>query len=1187
MEILRRIMRRLAVIVITLLAAHWLTPAFQCKSPVLAIVESKKGSRNVDAAGQALSRRAASALDNLPLRFEEVRDRTNDDVKFTARAASVDFGIMPTEAVMRLHEVTDSSAGLPSAASSTSRIADLQQQAVTPSPRSASGTARKTAWLRMRLIGANPRARLAGEEQSATRINYFIGKDEKQWRRNVPNYTRVKVAQVYRGIDVVYYGSGRHLEHDFRVAPGASSRAIRFGFDGAEKVTITPAGELVVKTKLGDIRQFKPVAYQEVGGVREEVDSRYKMRAKRVVGFEMGVYDHNRPLVIDPVLVYSTLIGGSGNDSGASVAVDSAGNVYVTGKTDSTTFPITSNAFQGAKRTNGSDTDVFVTKLNSSGTGVLYSTYIGGSVEDLSHSIAVDSTGAAYLTGMTRSHDFPTTPGTVQPQGDGENAFVLKLNSDGSVAYSTFLGLSLSQGGETGITEGMGIAIDSLGNAYVTGLTSSSVFQTTPGAYQTRYGGSSGDAFITKLNPSGTALVYSTYLGGNGYEFATAIALDSGGNAYVTGFTGYSDTTFPRTEGAFQTAFGGGASDAFVTKLNSTGTALVYSTLLGGEFKGNSSGNDLGYAIAVDSAGNAYVTGATTSRDFPTTAGAFQTDFGGGLFGGDAFVTKINPKGTALVYSTFLGGTEADIGYGIALDSAGNAYVTGATQSSNYPTAGPLQQKHSSGPAFKSTDGGSTWSPINSGLACVIVNALAVDPQSSSTIYAATDTGVFKSTDGGITWNAANSGLRPSDFSSPTLSPDFSLPVLAIDPQKPSTLYLGLNSGLFKSTDSGNTWAGTPLTLAVGALMIDPTQPSTIYAGESNRVLKSTDAGNSWQPINTGLFIFARSVQTDPPSDPPPPFDVAAFAVDPANASTVYLSTVQHGAYKTTNGGASWSFIHNGIERISTRALLVDAKSTVYAGGGGGVIRSTDGGVTWTALKAGLPGIVSSLVLDPAMPARLYSGIRGNPLMGGFFKSLDGGNNWTVAGLSNVYLLALAIDPLNPSTLYAGTHSQRFLFDAFVTKLNAAGDALVYSTYFGGHSDDSGFGIAVDSAGDAYVIGESGSANLQTTPGPFQSLNRGGGSDAFVPRISSPYAITGVSIKGKKLLVRGDGFSSGAVIALNGEQQPTENDETSPTTLLVARKAGKKISAGQTVSIQVRNPDGRMSNEFTFTRKSN
>jgi len=384
-------------------------------------------------------------------------------------------------------------------------------------------------------------------------------------------------------------------------------------------------------------------------------------------------------------LVYSTYLGGSDSDLGLGIAVDSLGNAYVTGEARSANFPTTSGAWQTAS---GGGDDAFVTKLNPTGSALVYSTYLGGNSSDRALGIALNTLGDAYVTGSTRSTNFPTTLGAFRTAfGGGQNdAFVTMLYRTGTtIGYSTYLG-----GNDEDV--GRGIAVDYLGSAYVTGFTwASTNFPTTPGAFQTAVHPGGPDAFVTKLNPFGTALVYSTYLGGNDFDFALGIGLDTLGNAYVTGAT--TSTNFPTTPGAFQTAFGG--LDAFVTKLNPTGSALIYSTRLGG------SQFEEGRGIAVDTFGNAYVTGATGSTNFPTTPGAFQTSSGGG---GDAFVTKLNPTGSALVYSTYLGGRKDDdidnisrgvVAGGIALDSLGNAYVTGDTRSNNFPaTPGAFQTRY-------------------------------------------------------------------------------------------------------------------------------------------------------------------------------------------------------------------------------------------------------------------------------------------------------------------------------------------------------------------------------------------------------------------------------------------------------------------------------------------------------------
>ena len=394
-----------------------------------------------------------------------------------------------------------------------------------------------------------------------------------------------------------------------------------------------------------------------------------------------GPYDPTRPLVIDPVLSYSSYLGGNSSEAGLGVAVDASGNIYLTGETFSTDFPTTVGALQTSS---GGGNDAFVMKLNPAGPNLVYSTYFGGSGFESAKGIELDALGNAYITGETRSTDFPATPGAYKTTlGGSRDAFVAKVNPSGSaLIYATYVG-----GG--GIDEGFGIAVDGAGNAYITGGTQSGDFPTTLGAFQTTIGGR--DAFVTKVNANGTALIYSTYLGGNlgvggGSDDGQGIAVDASGNAYVTGQA--VSTNFPTTPGAFQTTFGGFA-DAYVTKVNDAGTGLVYSTYLGG------SASEEGFGIAVDASGKAYVTGETVSTNFPTTPGAPQTTFGGGT--GDAFVTKLNDTGTGVVYSTYLGGDGSDNGRDIAVDASGNASITGKTFSTNFPTTPDALQTTSGG----------------------------------------------------------------------------------------------------------------------------------------------------------------------------------------------------------------------------------------------------------------------------------------------------------------------------------------------------------------------------------------------------------------------------------------------------------------------------------------------------------
>ena len=611
----------------------------------------------------ATTKQVLQGYGKLPLSFEANQGQTDRQVRFLSRGRGYAFFLTPTETLLSLSKPASSAAKQAQQSSVGGSGARLGRA---PSP--------SDVMLRIKLEGANPAAHVKGLEQLPGKVNYFLGNDPGKWRTNVPTYAAVKVHDIYPGIDVSYYGNQRQLESDFVVAPGVDPKAIVLRFRGSDKLEVDANGDLVAHLKDGEIRQKKPFIYQEADGHRQEISGGYLLESNDRVAFQLGAYDVSRPLIIDPVLVYSTFLGGSDRDDAFAIAVDSSRNAFVTGFTLSTNFPTTAGAFQ---TTSGGAGDVFVTKLNSTGSTLLYSTYLGGSNLDLATAIVVDSAGNAFVAGTTLSTDFPTTTGAFQTTfgGGPGDAFVAKLNPSGSVlVYSTYLGGNNED-------QGLGLSLDSSGNAYVTGLSASTNFPTTTGAFQTTFSGSSQNAFVTKLNPAGSALVYSTYLGGTGGDFGRAVAVDPSGDAYVTGTTKSSD--FPTVSGSFQTVFSG-FQDAFVTKLNPSGSALIYSTYLGGS-------NDLGVGdgIALDTSGDAYVTGFTASSNFPTTSGAFQTTFGGDLL--DAFVTKLNSAGSALVYSTFLGGSGFDEAFGIAVDSTGSAYVTGFTTSTNFPTAAAIQ----------------------------------------------------------------------------------------------------------------------------------------------------------------------------------------------------------------------------------------------------------------------------------------------------------------------------------------------------------------------------------------------------------------------------------------------------------------------------------------------------------------
>jgi hypothetical protein len=646
---------------------------------------------------------AAATYGKLPLSFEVNQGQTAPSVQFLSHGQGYTLFLRPGEAVLALR-------GAPLAEEGTSRAGSGKP----------ASTTFETSIVRMELVGAHPNAPVTREDKQITKTNYFLGNDPAKWRTDIANYGRLRYHSVYDGIDLVYYGNQRQLEHDFVVAPGGDPARIALALKGAKKLRIDPAtGDLVISSGHADLRLLKPVTYQESsesGGQRTQIPSSYKLLAGRRVGFRVGRYNHTRPLVIDPILVYSTYLGGSaGNpgDQGNGIAVDSNGNAVVVGSTTSLDFPTTTGAYQTTNKvaTAGNGGTAFVAKFNASGSALLYSTFLGGSGEssvvfgpsdgDAALAIALDSTGNAYVTGWTRSADFPTSEGAYQTVNKSfsnglATGFVTKLNATGdALIYSTYLGGTITQQcfsyefvpGQAGLS----IAVDGQGSAYVAGATSAADFPVTAGAFQQSYPASSLEApsgFVTKLSPDGTALVYSTYLGGSGAgafcyvegDEAYAIAIDSAGDAYVAGGTASAD--FPVTAGALKTAYTGG--NAFVTKLNSTGTAELYSTYLGGSGRLALGGTNEDYAsaLAVDSAGNAYVSGFTSSSDFPVTSGVLYPTFSDYNDEDDGFVAKLNAAGSALEYATFLPVAPA----GLAIDGAGSAYVTGSAGGAAFPS---------------------------------------------------------------------------------------------------------------------------------------------------------------------------------------------------------------------------------------------------------------------------------------------------------------------------------------------------------------------------------------------------------------------------------------------------------------------------------------------------------------------
>ncbi len=606
----------------------------------------------------------------MPLAFEPNTGRTDSEAKFLARGIGYALFLAPTEAVLKLREDSGPSGVL-----------------------------------RLQLVGANPSSAWYGSDELAGKSNYILGNSPANWHTNIPNYGKVTERGVYHGIDLVYYGNQHALEYDFVVAPGAKPDAIRLAFEGGKNLHIDQ-GNLVMTFAGGEVRMHQPVAYQESRGERRQVAAKYVINGGDNVSFQIAEYNQQQPLIIDPTLAYSSYLGGSNIDGANAIAVASDSTAFITGGTFSTDFPTAHPLQPNHGGADDFSRDAFVAKISADGSTLLYSTYLGGKNEDVGNGIAVDTFGDAYVTGTTLSPDFPVTPGAFNTLcgGDGQcgatfnpnklivsNAFVSKLNPAGSgLIYSGFLG-------EYENVEGLAIAVDANQNAYVTGQTEANgtvtvpltppetpppPFPITTSALQGAFSGGAVDAYVTKISTSGSTILYSTYLGGTNEDTGSGITVDANATAYVTGLT-YS-ANFP-TVGAIPQAVSGGAGDAFVAKINTLAAgagSLVYSTYLGG------SGLDQGNGIAVDSTGAAYIAGETSSASFVFTPNGFQTTNHGQ---GDAFVAKLTPTG-GLGYFTFLGGSLADTASGVAVDSTFNAYVTGSTVSPDFPVTTPVFQ---------------------------------------------------------------------------------------------------------------------------------------------------------------------------------------------------------------------------------------------------------------------------------------------------------------------------------------------------------------------------------------------------------------------------------------------------------------------------------------------------------------
>lgn len=1037
----------------------------------------------VDPGASSLSR-----FGGLPLYFEANAGQTDPSVGYVARGKGHTIYLHTDGASIVLHE----QAGARNAARAA-RAAMTNEATVRV--------------IRMTIEGANPQAVAGGLEPLAGRVNYLVGNDPSRWRSGVTTFARVQYTGVAEGVDVIYYGKDQELEYDFALAAGVDPSSIRLRFDGAEKIEIDAEGNLLLRAGAGELRQHRPVAYQMVEGKRREVRARYQLLGERRVGFAVGAHDRALPLVIDPILSYSTYLGGGNKDVGWAIAVDAEGRAYVAGDTLSVFTKLPTSGEQplpgGGTRYGG---DAFVTRLdfdtNTLALTLGYLTYLGGNGLDAAIGIAVDATGSAYITGYTTSSNFPALPFNVfQPAQAGpivpgfnsrhSDAFVTKLDTNGEAVYSTYLGGEL---GETGAD----IAVDASGAAYVVGYTDSVLtFVITNQLEVFRYTNGIPGAATYKTNVTTASLLAASSSLTN--TVVSRRATDTNVVQIVTNITLLSSMTdapvylgFPvvnaiQTNNHSTTRFIPGfnkrtrvlefltndivGADLFIAKVAPDGLSLEYATYLGG------AEDDFGTGIGVALDGSVSVSGWTTSVDFPAT-NALQSSIGGVR---DAVVAKLNPAGDALVFASYLGGRGSDSAYRLAVDAAGATFVAGATASADFPvTPGALGR----GGIFTSTNASAAWSLSAGGLDQATINALLADPFNPGTLYAGTARGVFKSANGGAAWSAVNTGLLSRVVNT-----------LAIEPLTGSEVFAGMSDGLFQSSNGGLLWTNVEPDLGsidVRAIHFDAATGTNLFAGTSFGVyarVPSTDTNSTealmWELRNQGLRNRSVRVLRDD------------------GAGGFYAAT-DGGVYRSTNWGVNWSSLNKGLKSTRVRALVIDpaTSTTLYAGTARGVHKLTDG-TNWVQLTNGIGRPqVNALLIDPATPAVLYAGTTN-----GVFRSSDAGASWTLSqsNLSTVNVAVLAFAPGGGDTVYAGTRSTNFFGgtnDAFLVKYSPDGLAYDYALTFGGSRNDEAWDVALDVDGTAYVTGQTASKEFPVrgtfTPTNSYQTNLSGKIDAFV-----------------------------------------------------------------------------------------
>jgi photosystem II stability/assembly factor-like uncharacterized protein len=997
---------------------------------------------------------------SLPLSFESNQGQSASQVKFLARGSGYAIFLTEEETVIKLLS-SDHSDAAPDTQTDNPLPKNAPEKSVKKNVVNQKISAPKDV-LRIKLVGANRPAKIRGVDELPSKSNYFTGREPFAWRTGISNFAKVHYEKVYDGVDMIFYGQQKQLEYDFHIAAGVNPKKITLALEGAERLQLDAKGDLVLTVGGKEIRQRKPVAFQEINGKKQIVAVQYQRKGRNRVGFRLGHYDKSRPLVIDPVLVYGTYLGGSEFESGSAIAVDASGCAYVTGTTSSQDFPLVNPLPPGPFTSRA----LFVSKLNPTGTALLYSSMIrcGPGITSV-YDIKVNSSGEAYIVGETPGENLPTV-NAIQPLSGGQiDAFVMKLSQTGSsLIYSTYLGGMYDDKANS-------IAVDGNDNAIIAGSTQSPNFPLAnplqPALNRVR------DAFITKLNSNGSAFAYSTYLGGTSFDEANGVATDAAGNAYVVGNTQSGD--FP-LKNPVQSAI------AEQTLLKSTDGGATWTPLTSGLPAARSV-----YDIEIDPTESstlylaAYLDGAYKSTNGGTNWSALNIPRISPSIVNEIEIAPSNPS--TLYAGLFPDGVIRSTDGGVNWGTSRGHFVDKNTLVVSPTIATNVYRSSIPSGTTGSTDGGDTFEDLGFPFPGATARSLAISPSKPDIVYVGTDfIGIWKYTSNAVgnVWSQLN-----------RLSPIVSL--IVVDPSNLNTLYAVSSAGLSKSTDGGATWVNINAGLndpgRVETLAVDPGNSSVIYAGaRSGFVYKSVNGGTTWNKLRE--HAIGGGVQK--------------IEIDPNSPNTIYIGGAAGGdAFVTkidpAGSALMFSTYFGGKGNELPADIAIDSSGNPIITGSTGSLDLPTTSLQQTYKGSGDAFVAKFNIASHTLAYATY--------LGG--TSGDSGNDVAVDAFGNVYVAGSTSSTNFPTTPDAiplpnnGVCATPGCFRAFLTKLNANGSAYLYSTYIGGSVGDFGMGVAVDLAGNAYVTGRTHSTDFPTTPNAFdRELSGQHSADAFMIKIA-------------------------------------------------------------------------------------